>query len=74
MSDLGFKKNAHLYVLCMILFLNSYYSIEPRHLSFVDDTKNFKTYPWGIDVLEEILREHNIYKESMITILGVEGE
>lgn len=42
--------------------------MSARHLSFVDDIENFETYPWGIDVHEEIISELSLAKENLKAI------
>lgn len=56
MSDVDFRTMVYLFVLCTVLFPNSYYNVDCKHLSFIDG-RNFEDYPWGIDVHVEILIE-----------------
>lgn len=56
MSDVDFKRMVYIF-LCITLFSNSYYIINPRHLSFLEDLNTFGSYAWGIDEHEELMRE-----------------
>lgn len=67
MSDFDFKRMVQLFVLCMTLFRNSYYTIKPRHMSFTDDIEKFKNYFWGINMYDELLREFEMCRVSLIT-------
>lgn len=44
MSDTGFKIMVYLFVFHTTLFSNSYYNVDYKYLSFVDDV-NFEGYP-----------------------------
>lgn len=68
MSDLDFKRTIYLFILCTTLFPKSYYSVSPRHSSFVDDIENFKNYRWGINMYEESLRELELCNRNLIAI------
>lgn len=70
MFDLDFRRMVYLFVLCATLFPNSYYSVNSRHLNFVNDIENFETYPWVIYLYEAFLRELKFMQESLITIKG----
>lgn len=61
-------KDGLLIGLCTTLFPNTYYSVYPRNLSFIHNIENFKSYIWGINVYEELLREPNLCKENLIAI------
>lgn len=54
MSYVDFKRVV--IFLFVFFFLNSYYSVNPQHLSSVEDIDNFESYSWGIDLHEELLR------------------
>lgn len=58
----------YLFALSTILFPNSYFNVNPRELSFVDDIKSFESYPWGLDVYEKLLRELGLWKGNLIAI------
>lgn len=64
LPDLDFKRMMYLFVLRITLFPNYDYSINPRHFSFVDGVKNYKIYPWGVDVHDVILSELDVCKET----------
>lgn len=53
LSDVDLRRMVYLFVLVAILFPNSYYNVDHKHLSFVDD--DFEYYSWGVDVHEKIL-------------------
>lgn len=63
--DEDFVRLMYLFVLCTTLFRNSYYNINPKHLSTVEDLKTFEVYAWGIDVLDNILLELQVCKEGL---------
>lgn len=65
MPNLDFKRMVSLFILCTKLFLNSYYNVNPCHLSFVDNMENFKNYDWWINVCEEILEEVDLCNGSL---------
>lgn len=52
-----FTKAGLFIYLCATLLPNSYYSLNPNHLSFIEDIENFKGYRYGINVHKELLRE-----------------
>lgn len=56
MFDFDFKR------MCTCLFCAclSYYSVNPRHLIFIDNIENFENYPYKIEMFEELLRELNL--------------
>lgn len=54
MSGLYFKGLSTYYVVTT-LFPNSYYSLNPKRSSLIAGIENFESYPWGIDVHEELL-------------------
>lgn len=58
----------------MKLFLNSYNNVNPQYLSFVADIENFEKYPCSINVYEEILRESDFCRGSLIAINEVRRE
>lgn len=68
MYDIDFKIMVYLFILCMNAhFPNSYCNIDPQHLNFVDDI-SFESYPWGIDVHDQIFVELARCKEKLIEI------
>lgn len=63
MSDLNSKRMIDLFVMYMTLFPNSYCSVNPQHLSFIDNIENSESYSWGFDVYEELLTRWNYAKK-----------
>lgn len=41
---------------------------QPPTLELRNDIKNFESYPWGIDVFKELLRELGGYKGTLLAI------
>lgn len=81
-SNIDFNRILYLFILGMTLFPKSYYSVNPHNLSFIDDTGYFEKYPWIIAVYDEISRDLDLCRESLIPIrevkamdvgLGVDG-
>lgn len=52
-----------MFVLCTVLFSNTYNSEDHKHLSFVDDI--FEGYSWGIDIHEENLNKLEMCKAKV---------
>lgn len=57
-----------LFVFCPIIFPNTYYSVNPRYLSFKENLDNFEGHLEGLDVYEDLVRELGLCNANVVSI------